>query len=245
MSLHISIVPKIHPTTLPTVTIRRVRRWGDPIFVKYGFDVNNLTTTNFQAVGLYNKSTNQMGGVANYLLFPQIDVMRLAALQVEDNYLDKQTGWSTKYKMEAWRAQKMNWLCKPKGTIYFWHHKFPNDTQDWFTLPYIEWGTIALGNNLVAVEGYETLTVKTPDNQTAPRKMARLAGFTPADWSRPLPELLAAGLVHRCYCVDRNNNVVDSPKGIVYSPFLSPQHWTFIGNQPQPSALYIPEEWLL
>lgn len=211
--------------------VYRVRRWGDPVL---GRSVKDIGVSNFQAVGLYNKIHDDLGGVANYLRIPHADVDRLKALQVEDEYIDKQPDW---------RKQKMNWLCKPSGTIYFWSA----DSGDWTTLPYIEWGTIQLGGNLVCVEAIETINVKlTNDSVKRPYRMARLRGFRAADWSRPLTDLLADGLVMRCFCAYLpNDKFGDSPKGIVYSPFWSPFDWTFIGPGHTPDALYIPIDWLV
>jgi len=233
-------VPASPPvSTLPVpADVYRVRKWGDPIMVsEAGLSVRLIGTSNFQAVGLYNTANNQMGGVSNFLRIPMADVARLRALQVEDNFKDK------KPEPGAWLQQKMNWLIKNRGTIYFYYHHsssvFPSD--------YVEWGTIALGNNLVTVEAVETLTVSTPDNKRRTRKMARLAGFRKTDWGRPLKELLAAGLVHRCYCAYLDDDAIgDSPKGIVYSPFWSPKDWMFIGPaQKQPSAFYVPMDWVV
>jgi hypothetical protein len=197
--------------------------------VAQGLDTNQIGTTNFQAVGLYNKSTG-FGGVSNYLFIPHTDVMRLAAMQVEDNYQDKRTDW---------RSQKMGWMCNYRGSIYMY-----NDPDDhWQTSPIIRWGTIALGGNNVSIDGYEKLVVKTPDGIRRERLMARLVGFRRLDWDRPLNELVSLGLVHRCYCAYRNNHFGDTPKGIIYSPFWSLLDWDFCGAE-KPDYLYIPEEWL-
>ena len=210
----------------------RVRRWGDP---KLGRYVKDIGTSNFQAVGLYNLSNDTLGGVSNFLRIPQVDIKRLAAMQVEDSYEDKQPDW---------RSQKMNWLSKKMGTIYFYFHGF--DSGSWRDLPYIEWGTIQLGGSLVCVEDVTTMEVKLIDGVKRSYQMARLRSFRYADWGRPLPELLAAGLVQRCFCSYLpDDKFGDSPKGIVYSPFWSPRDWTFIGpGQRQPEAFYIPMDWL-
>jgi hypothetical protein len=77
----------------------------------------------------------------------------------------------------------------------------------------------------------------------AVHSMARLVGFRKTDWTRPLEELLAEGLVHRCYCAYKDNRFGDSPKGIIYSPLFSPLDWDFTGAK-QPSAFYLPVEFL-
>jgi hypothetical protein len=213
--------------------IYRIRRWGDPVL---GKSVADIGVSNFQAIGLWNKANQTMSGVANYCRIPHMDVNYLYALQVEDQYVDK---------VPDWRRQKMSWLCKTSGTIYFWHAS----TGDWTNLSYIEWGTIALGGNLVQVEDIEVLTVKLP-NATSKRSipMARLRAFRMTDQARPLADLLAEGLVHRCFCAYQKpvpDTFGDSPKGIVYSPFWSPRDWTFISSsQVQPDAWYLPMEWL-
>jgi len=213
--------------------IYRVMKWGDPVLVaEAGRTAGNLTTdskSNFQAIGLYNKVSNTMGGVSNWLSIPHADVLRLRDLQRPD--------WAL-YS----REQKMNWLCKPKGTIYF----YGDMEGGWIGVPWLKWGTIALGNTLVQVEDLEMLVVKTPVGAKRWRKMARLAGFRSTDWARPLDELVANGLVHRCYCVYGTDDTLgDSPKGIVWSPFWSPEDWTFGGADGQPDALYIPFDWLI
>jgi len=156
--------------------------------------------------------------------------MKLYAMQIEDNYVQKR---------KDWRSQKMNWLSKPYGTIYFSHRGF----ADWRKAPFIEWGTLALGGNLVKVEGTETIRAKFRDGVKREVEMARLKGFRSSDWNRPLDDLLAEGLVHRCFCAYRSNHFGDSPKGIVYSPFYSLLDWDFAGKA-NPDALYIPIEWL-
>jgi hypothetical protein len=212
----------------------RVRKWGDPVL---GRLVQEIGTSNFQAVGLYNKANNTVGGVTNFLRIPHGDISKLAAMQLEDQYVDKVTDW---------RDQKMRWLVKYAGTIYFFRQLATAGT--WYTLPEVQWGTIQLGGNLVQVESVETLLVKLP-NETTKRqvKMARLKGFRKTDWERPLADLLAEGLVQRCFCAYLpNDKFGDSPKGIVYSPFWSPIDWTFIGpRQPQPDAFYLPMDWLV
>lgn len=237
---------KINNLSSQNGNVFRVRKWGDPIMVgQAGLSTLLVGTTNFQATGLYNKSTQEFGGVSHFLRIPQADVKKLAAMQVEDDFVDKKDGWSTQYGMEVWRVQKMNWLCKSKGTIYFYFHHASEG--HWSNLSYIEWGTIALGWNYVTVEDVETLIVRVPEERI-PRKreMARLAGFRQSDWDRPLQELLACGLVHRCYCAYWGDDIGDSPKGIVYSPFWSPRDWQFIGQgQAQPSNFYIPMDWLI
>lgn len=212
----------------------RVRKWGDPVMVKYAFDVVQAGTTNFQAVGLYNDGNRQFGAISNYLRLPHEDVMRLKAMQIEDEYVAKRPN-------SDWRRQKMRWLCKPRGTIYFYYHQAA--TGNWETLSYIEWGTLALGGNLVQVQGTDVVWGKMRDGNAREVEVARLKGFAPFDWDRPLDELLAEGLVHRCFCAYKGNQFGDTPKGIVYSPFYSPQYWEFPGGV-HPTALYIPLEWL-
>lgn len=216
--------------SIPGSNLYRVRKWGDPVMVKYGFDVNRLNTSNFQAVGLYNNGNKEFGAVSNFIRISHAEVLRLKAMQIEDNYVTKR---------EDWRSQKMNWLCKFRGTIYF----FDNDSDDWRTAPRIRWGTLALGGNLVQVVGTEIIRAKMRDGITRQVEMARLKGFTVSDWDRPVDDLLAEGLVHRCFCAYRNNHFGDSPKGIVYSPFYSPEDWDFAGTA-KATALYIPTEWL-
>jgi hypothetical protein len=198
--------------------------------VKHGFDVNQASPSNFQAVGLYNNGNKQFGAVSNFLRIPHDDVMKLKAMQIEDEYVDKR---------DDWRNQKMNWLCKFRGTIYF----CDDEEEGWPSAPQIRWGTLALGGNLVQVEGTEVIRTKLRDSEVLDVEMARLKGFRATDWSRPLDELLAEGLVHRCFCAMANNRFDDSPKGIVYSPFYSPLDWRFSGTA-KPTTLYIPAEWL-
>ena len=71
-----------------------------------------------------------------------------------------------------------------------------------------------------------------------------LVGFHKKDWSRSLDELLAEGLVHRCFCVYKKNRFGDVPnKGIAFSPLFSPKDWGFNGKK-ELDALYIPEVYL-
>lgn len=212
----------------PTPPLYRLRVWGDPILVQEaGLSVSIAGTTNFQAIGLYNQVTG-WGGVSNHLTIPRADIDRLIALQVEDEYEDKR---------DDWRSQKMNWLCKEEGTIYF--------KGDWRTSSEINWGTIGLGNNLVQVEDVEDMLIATKnDPRKRLRRMGRLVGFRRADWGKPLKELLETGLVHRCYCAYKGDVLGDTPKGIVYSPFWSPLDWDFAGTA-QPEAFYLPMDWMV
>lgn len=212
--LDVKVIPQ------PTGNIRRVRKWGDPVMVKYGFDYNKVGS-NFQAVKCYNKDTNQMGAISNYIVINHTDVMNLKALQVADAYTVN---------------NKMGWLIYDgEGTRIHWG-------GDWKTANAIKWGTLCLGGNLVSVDGYENIKAKLPDGTTSIVRFARLNGFTKTDWGRSLSDLIANGLVHRCYCVGKDNAFVDSPKGICYSPFYDPTNWKT--GTVKNSKLYIPEMWL-
>lgn len=210
---------KIDRVPSSNLNIRQVRKWGDPVMVADGFDVNQIGSTNFQAVKVWNDGDRTFGGVSQFLRIPRSDVYRLLAMQILDEYT---------------ADKKLEWLCSFRGSIYM----YENENDDWRTANNIRWGTISLGGNLVQVEGYERITV-----QGEVFEMAKLKGFRATDWNRPLPELIAEGLVHRCYCAYRNNQFGDSPKGIVYSPFFSPLDYDFAGTA-QPTALYIPTKWL-
>lgn len=211
--------------------MRRVRKWGDPVMVQYGFDVNQVGTSNFQAVRSYNKETG-FGAVTNFLYIPHNEVMQLRDMQFAETtdrgYYDEDS--------------KMEWLCSYRGSLYM----YDNESDEWQSAPRIRWGTLTLGGNVVQVERYETIRTifGTVDNkylQDVP--MARLVGFTPSDWARPLSDLLAEGLVHYCYCAYKNNQFGHTPKGVIYSPFYSPAVYDFGGTK-QPDALYIPVVWL-
>jgi hypothetical protein len=214
--------------------IYRLQKWGqEPLSTEGSRDVNNIGTSNFQAIGLYNKVSNTPGGTSNWLKIPHTDIMRVAAMQVEDNYVDK---------VADWRDQKMRWLIKPSGTVYF-----GGTSGDWHEKEWVSWGTIGLGYNLVKVEGVEMLRVKTPDGQIRIREMARLAGFKKSDFGRPLTDLLADGLVHRGTCVYLSGRIGDTPKGIIYTPFWKPGTggWEYYGAQgTDPEVLYVPFSWV-
>lgn len=229
----------------PRKNVYRVKRWGDPGMRDLGFDISGLNerneTSNFQAIGLYNEATG-FGAVSNYLIIPPEDVLRLEALQVEDEYVDKRDG--------DWLHQKMNWLCKHRGCVYmFAEEDNYKGEMSWRRPDGVRWGTLALGGNLVQVVGTEVMkNIKLPAKKdTQDVRMARLQSFTPDDWERPLDELLAEGLVHRCFCVYGGNAFGDTPKGIVYSPFWSPVHWEFKPKPKsgvKPESLWIPCDYL-
>jgi hypothetical protein len=221
----------------------RVKRWGYLGMTELGFDIDSLrakgASSNFQAVGLYNEATD-FGAVSNFLIIPPEDVLRLEELQIEDEYVEKRD--------EKWLHQKMNWLCQPRGSIYMFGDGGFKGERAWRRPDGIRWGTLALGGNLVQVVETQEFEVKLPSEDGVQlTKMARLAGFKQSDWSRPLDELLRLGLVHRCYCVYGGNGFGDSPKGIVYSPFWSPEDWEFRPKPqqgPAPTALWIPFDYL-
>jgi hypothetical protein len=203
------------------------------------FDISVLQAkgqnSNFQAIGLYNDAT-EFGAVSNYIVIPPEDVRRLEALQLEDRY---------EQKTDDWLRQKMNWLCQYRGSQYmFADEDNYRGEWGWRRPDGIRWGTIALGGNLVQVAETAWLEVKLPSRtEVESVKMAKLKGFRKTDWDRPLDELLAEGLVHRCFCVHKGNDIGDGPQGIVYSPFWSPEDWELMPKGKggyQATALWIP-----
>ena len=216
-------------TSTSGLNLRKVRRWGDPVMIDFHFDVDQVGSTNFQAVGLYNEATG-FGGVTNYLYIEREDIENLWEMQFDE--VVNGTLFT--------RDLKMNWLAaSDRGKIYM----LDSEKDSWQKSPRIRWGSIALGGNLVQVEREEDFhpDVKLPSGKTV-RTMARLAGFRKTDWKRPLDELLAEGLVHRCFGAGKGNDFGDSPHGIVYSPFFSPLDWDFAG-QDKPSHFYLPLEY--
>jgi len=226
----------------PTNNLWKVRIWGDKTL---GLTVKNLATeadSNFQAVGVYVKETLQRGAVSNFLTIGRKDIDKLIAMQIEDEFKRKRAERkrSGRKRLEAWREQKMNWLCKGEGTIYF-----TKGGKGWETAQSILWGTVALGGNLVQVEGDPVpIVFKVEGGKKKEIMMAKLVGFSPSDWYRPLDELLAKGLVHRCFCAYQGDKPGDSPQGIVYSPFFSPRFWDFAGTA-KPRAFYLPFDQLV
>ncbi len=218
----------IQPSPALEAKIYRIRRWGDPVMVALGFDVNQVGTSNFQAVGLYNKLTG-FGAVSNFIRIERDDIDNLLAMQ----FAEERDGKIFSPK------SKMGWLCSFRGKLYM----YDNEDDSWEESSHIRWGAVALGGNLVQVERFENIEVKLPGGTKAVHKLARLVGFRKTDWARPLDDLLAEGLVHRCYCAYKNNQFGDTPKGIVYSPFFSPQDRDFNGKK-KIDALYIPAVYL-
>ncbi|HVF25431.1 MAG TPA: hypothetical protein VNA23_06045 [Anaerolineales bacterium] len=218
----------------PQSKLYRVRRWGDPLMKEFAFDINiKEFSSNFQAVGLYNTATG-FGAISNYLSILREDVSWLEDIQIEDEY---------DAKLPDWLHQKMSWLCQERGSIYMFASK-EKGRSPWRRSDGIRWGTLALGGNLVQVAEWKEFDqeVTTPSGKKV-RNMARLVGFTKNDMSKPLDQLLAEGLVHRCYCVNPGNVFRDSPQGIVYSPFWSPREWEFTPKPKKgtvPTDLWIP-----
>ena len=219
----------IAPSPALESKLYRLRKWGDPVMLALGYDVEQVGTTNFQALGLYNKETS-FGAVTNFLYMLRDDINNLRNMQFDQTVEGK----------NASKDGKMDWLCAYRGKMYMYDDR----ADDWHTSPKIRWGTVALGGNLVQVDGFEDIEVKLPGEKGAAAKhrMARLVGFRKTDWARPLNELLAEGLVHRCYCAYKGNKFGDSPKGTIYSPFFSPLDWDFNGAK-QPGAFYLPMEY--
>ena len=218
----------------PRPNVYRVRKWGDPVMKEFAFDINiKKFSSNFQAVGLYNTATG-FGAISNYLLIPPNDVSWLENLQIEDEY---------EAKVPDWLHQKMSWLCQERGSIYMFASK-EKGRSPWRRPDGIRWGTLALGGNLVQVAEWKEFDfdVTTPSGKKV-RNMARLVGFTSKDMVKPMDQLLAEGLVHRCYAVNPGNVFRDSPQGIVYSPFWSPREWEFTPKPKKgtvPTDLWIP-----
>lgn len=229
------------PPTQEPLLLRQLRIWGDPVMVAYGFDINIVnqqhnTNSNWQNLKLYNTKTG-WGAVSNFLHIPREDIDYLRSIQIPDSitYLD---GTTRNYDAR----QKMNWLCSYRGKIYM----YDSEDDNWETASRIRWGTTAIGGNMVSIERYEVMRVPNPANtsQMVWLEMARLKGFRKTDRSKPLAQLLSEGIVHRCYCVYRNNQFGDSPRGIVYSPLWSPLDYDFAGTN-QPDAFYLPAAWLV
>ena len=228
----------------------KVRIWGDPKLeglTTASESVQEKAPSNFQAVGVYVKEISQRGGVTNFLKIERAEIDKLIAMQIEDIFERKRSKEkksegkrSNRKRLEIWREQKMKWLCKEKGTIYF-----TKGGKGWENAPDILWGTIALGGNLVQVEGEPVpMEIKVEGGKKEEKLMAKLVGFTKLDWSRPLDELLAEGLVHRCFCAYPGDKPGDSPQGIVYSPFFSPVGRDFSGKA-KPSVFYLPFDQLV
>jgi len=135
---------------------------------------------------------------------------------------------------------KMKWLCRDKGSIYF-------DAGSWPLAPWIKWGTTAIGGNHVTIDELQLMTVpdKRPgfEGKKILLEMARLKCFRKIDFARPLEDLLEEGIVHRCYCVYKNNGFGDTPKGAIYSPLWSPLDWDFAGTA-QPDSFWLPTAWM-
>lgn len=217
-------------TKKPSIELRRVRKWGDPVMVPYGFDVEQAGTTNFQAVRTWNDGNRTWGAVTNFSRIPHHQVLKLRDMQFDENFDGRL------YTKE----DKMEWLCHHRGTIYM----YEEEGDDWETAPSIRWGTISLGGNLVQVEQYEEIFLSIGNEPKRMYQMAKLKGFKPDDWNRPLQQLIDEGLVHICSCVYRNNAFSwNSPKGRVYSPFFDPEYYDFAGTA-TPTALYLPVMWL-
>jgi len=223
------------------LNLRKVRKWGDPVMTKLSLNVGSAGTTNFQAVGLFNGT--EFGAVSSYVHIERQDIENLWEMQFDEVVNGKLVT----------RDMKMNYLAgAARGKIFMLE---PGDS--WQKSQRIRWGTIACGGNLVQVAGYlgdrgslskKNREIKLPGWEKArPQKevkMWRLAGFHKSDWKRPLDELLAEGLVHRAFTAKKNNVLGDTPNGIVYYPFFSPQDWDFAGtDKEQPSYFYLPDEY--
>lgn len=223
MSLTIQIIPS-PSITAPVSNKRLLRRWGDPVMTLWGYDVNQVGTTNWQNIALWNRFTGY-GAVANYLWIERVWIDYLRSIQ-----------FASENGVGEWHDEdsKMNWLCRDKGAIYL-------DAGNWETLPRIKWGTTSIGGNNVTVEEYAIQRAEDKSiHKVVDLPMARVKCFRKSDIGRPLNSLLEEGIVHQCYCVYKNNGFGDSPKGVVYSPMWSPLDWDFGGTQ-QPEAFWIPE----
>lgn len=208
-----------------TGSLRRLRKWGDPVMKAWGYDVQQVGVSNWQNIALWNSFTGY-GAITNYLWIEREWIDYLRSLQ-----FDGYNGIGEYHDQDS----KMNWLCRDKGAMYL-------DAGGWKDATMIKWGTTAVGGNAVAVEEY---AIQRAEDKSTGRVvdllMANVRCFRKADQGRELDDLLASGLVHRCYCVYMpDNGFGDSPKGIVYSPMWSPLDWDF-GGARQPESFWIPE----
>lgn len=223
-------VKRIH-VSQPQLSLRTIRRWGEPIMVAYGFDVEQAGTTNFQAVKTWNDGNRTWGAVTNFLRIPHNEMLKLRDMQFEEFFEGRLRT----------KEDKMEWLTHDRGAIYM----YENAGDDWTTAPSVRWGTVSLGGNIVQVERYETIELSIGGEPKQYHQMARLKGFGPSDWGKPLQQLINEGLVHVCSCVYRDNAFSwNSPKGRIYSPFFDPNHYDFVGTA-TPTALYLPTMWLV
>lgn len=211
-------------TPPPSASVRKLRKWGDPVMTAWGYDVNQVGTTNWQNIALWNPHTGY-GAITNYLWIERVWIDYLRSLQFGGD-----NGVGEYHNQDS----KMGWLCRDEGAIYL-------DAGTWKTADRIKWGTTAIGGNFVTVEEY---AVQRAEDKSIGRvvnlPMARVKCFRKSDFARPLDDLIVEGVVHRCYCVYKNNGFGDSPKGIIYSPMWSPLDWDFGGSK-QPDAFWIPE----
>lgn len=232
MNIKFTVTPR--KPSQPALNMYRLRGYGDPIMVKeMGLDIHTLyppgvnQDSNFQDHALWNSVEKTFDPLTNVLKIPMSDFKRIASWQPSDGYT---------------ASQKLDWLLDPTGALY------TGEFED----SYVLWGSLGLGHNLVQVKrfAYQDNVVNWVDNIPRRRIMAELVAFRRTDFAKPIEQLIAEGLVHRCYCVykgrDGANIKGDSPVGIVYSPMWSPLDWTYkYSGFPQPESWWTCADWLM
>jgi hypothetical protein len=234
----------------PSPTIRRVRKWGDPVLVQQaGLSVKLLedlgfVPSNFQPVpllpvredanGNYIDNSGTWSAIANSIIYQREDVDRIAAMQ------DTSGGYTIK--------QKMQWWCWPgKGVRPAWCNSDKdaegNYIYDYSNSPVVYWGTIAIGGRPLQIDKQQSITIKLPEEPSARSVlMGRVVCFRKSQFGQVTPQT-HSHLIQAQAGAGKNDVYISEPKGNIYALLPDPRDWDFAGAY-RPTAFYIPMDWL-
>lgn len=227
------------PVEPPPDDIWRVKKWGeDDIMIENSYNTANIHVGNFQVVTMLVPDSDvdpfyQADQVHMFLRIPRSDIDRLYEMQVPD--------YNWKGELQT-REMKMNWLCQFRGRPYL--QKENTSDWEWPTAPYILWGEMAYGGQLVEAIGYKTVRGNYR-GVTKDWECAIIRGITKAEWeSGTITHESHPYLIQKATAADRGaigeNLYNDTPKGTIFAPLWAPNEWFFQGL-----AGYQPKEWLM
>lgn len=224
--------------TLPSITnqppfdIFEVKKWGeDDDMVKHGYTTDNLSIGgNFHVVGIIAQGED---GFAHSDQVSQ-------SVEIDRDSIDKIS--SLQHPDETFSVDdKMRWLMNgTSGRPYF----FDDERYKWQDAPYVLFGPMVYGGQLVAVDKYVTLFGSYRSYKRNYIACARLVCFTRNDWDKTYSS--HPWLVQKATAVSKRpepNTYIENPRGTIYAPLFAPTYGKFRGLAGyQPKEFFIPLE---
>ena len=252
MSLQIELVawpvapPEPEQPPVQSFDLYRVKRWGEDAVMKFhDYTTRYLSTGNFSVVGVLVEDQSGMWH-QNQVGF-KVEIDHESILKVHNLQKVDDPEFST--------DQKMRWLMNgEKGRPYF----FPNGDWKWQTAPYVHFGPMVYGGQLVAIDEYREVFGTYRSRKRQKMACGRIVAFTRADWNKnpdDYPWLIQnATAAYKRKIWDQFGNVIDAvddiyvdrPRGVIKAPLFAPSYGKFNGlGGTQPKEYMIPLEMLV